>query len=559
MTFTSRKPIIASSAGVVSLSLQWEVGMKLDFGDVRFCGVDGVTELDYKRATYTSGVSASFLVSAPAGQIYAYFGDPALSYVSTWEPADTVILHFTHENGYVKDPGNPIIAPGPAGAWDDWMVYSCAVIEKDGVLYAFYGGGRNVGAEPRHMCDIGLSTSADDGETWVKQGKVLDKADFPLSGGVIPFSIIKIGDLYHLFVVCVTDSTTWASEAGYVTSPDLAAWSAYTKVEGLAPLPHGTFVMDDPDSTDHLLMYYSKVTDFTIRRARASKAAPSIWTDQGQVLGPQTVYPFTRKTGDKWEMFYARHNGTGYDLVKTASNDGLSFKSSTLIIIPNGGAGAWDENYSCVPRILGDKLFYTSRAAGKNYYEGIGMARMTAGAGSLLEWGYEAGVSGVSQAFKHSGDWGGFLTGGSTGPVIGYPADGKNKTYEIWIYDPLTTTAGFQMTFRLLSSGSVPQVLVGFDNGTSTSKYVYRKTGGSWVNTSINRSLGWHKFTYKVTDSGVQILIDDVLVATDTAFDVDDLQELRLYGNSAGTGYFDDYRVIGSEFVSGQVGTEILA
>lgn len=532
--------------------------MKADFGDIRFRAPDGVTELDYKRAAYTSGVSASFLVSAPAGQIYAYFGDPALSYVSTWEPAETVIRHFTHENGYVKDAGNPIIAPGAPGEFDDWMVYSVAPIEKDGVIYAFYGGGRNVGSEPRHMSDIGLATSADDGATWIKQGKQLDKADFPLNGGMAPFTVIKIGSFYYLFVVCLTDSTTWGSEVGYVTSPDLVTWSSYVQCTGLLTYPHAPFVMDDPDSADHLLMYYSKMSDFTIRRARAAKSAPSVWTDQGQVLGAQSIYAFVQKVGDKWEMAYARHNGTGYDLVKTASNDGLSFKSSTLIILPNGGSGAWDENYSCVPRFLGDKLFYTSRAAGKNYYEGIGLARMTAGAGSLLEWGYEAGVSGVSQAFKHSGDWGGFLTGGSNGPIVGYPADGKDKTYEIWIYDPLTTTAGFQMTFRLMSSGSTPQVLVGFDNGTSTSKYVYRKTGGSWVVTSANRAAGWHKFSYKVADSGVQILIDDVLVATDTAFNVDDLQELRLYGNSAGTGYFDDYRVIGTEYVSGQVGTEIL-
>lgn len=57
---------------------------------------------------------------------------------------------------------NPVIAPGPSGAWDSRIVGYCDVLEKDGTLYMWYNG-----AKGDHWEGIGLATSID-GKVWTK-------------------------------------------------------------------------------------------------------------------------------------------------------------------------------------------------------------------------------------------------------------------------------------------------------------------------------------------------------------------------------------------------------
>lgn len=559
MAFTYRKPVIINQEGIVQVTLTYEPGMNSDFSDVRFIADDETTEFDYKRVSYSSGSSAVFLVDVYGANAFIYFGDSSLSYTSTWEPPSGVVQEITHEKSYTKDSSNPVIPLGSSGQWDDYSVYGVAPIEVSGTIYAFYSGNRNEGSVPEHEGSVGLATSTD-GHTFTKQGMVVDKNNISGIVGLTPFTVIDISGTYYMFVTAYYSSGA-AYRVGYLTSSDLSSWSGLTLVTGLDAASHAPHVMEDPTDNTKLLIYYTAMgSTKTIKRATAAKSDPSSWSNNTGVISGSALYPFVKYENSQYKLFYAKPNSTTFTLMESISNDGLSFSQSSMQVIPNGGSGAWDEGYIATPRVIGDKLFFSGRYLGGDIYKGIGLA-VESTTGSLSGWSYSVGTVQVQSTQAHSGTYGGALTGGSTNPEIHVTALGKNKTYEVWIYDDANTGSGRQITFRPYGGGGTAYSnLIGVDTATSTSKYVYRKKSGSYTATTINRTAGWHKLSYVVSNSDLKAYIDDVLIYTDTGYNVDLLQDMALYGKTSGTYYFDDYKVTGETSYTGavQVGTELL-
>lgn len=550
--FDYRKPIIVDNNGLASVQLSYESGMKSDFGDVRF--YNGETELDYKRQNFTSGVSASFLVDAVSPAMHAYFGDASLSYTSTWEPENEVIAHYTHEEGFTKYSNNPVLTLGANNEWDDYVIYAPVLYDVGGVTHMLYAGGDGSGSEPRHVTSIGLATSTDGGETFTKQGIVIDKAN--ISGiGIAPFSLQEISGTYYLFVTYHTSGGA-IFNAGYVTSTDLANWSDVTPLTGLAYSSHAPYVIEDPEDANGLRVYYSGNLSTTghVRTAKASKSDPSTWTNDTAVLSGTTLYPYVKYEDGLYTMYYGKLISGGYRLLQAKSFDGVSFEGSTQVL-PNGSSGQFDSGYINMPRPHNGKLYYAGRVSGVNRYEAIGFAYIDNSCG-LLEWGSTSGNVGASTAFARTGNCGGYHVGNSSNrPNLHTNARGKG-TYEVWIYDDMTTTSNIQNSFRILDNSNFPQIKIGVYTPTSTTKYVYRVTGGNFTASSVDRSMGWRKLSYVVGDD-VKIYVDDVLVATDTSFNTNNLKQLGMYGHNSGTSYFDDYRVIGTPSAqSVVVGTE---
>ncbi|HPW55855.1 MAG: DUF11 domain-containing protein [Thermoanaerobaculaceae bacterium] len=78
------------------------------------------------------------------------------------------IGYATSPDGLVwtKNPANPVLTVGPAGAWDDDTVYAPQVVHHGGTFHMWYSAGD--GTTPRNW-QIGYATSCDqDGVVWVK-------------------------------------------------------------------------------------------------------------------------------------------------------------------------------------------------------------------------------------------------------------------------------------------------------------------------------------------------------------------------------------------------------
>lgn len=445
-----------------------------------------------------------------------------------------------HEDGYDKKSiAAPVIPLGAPGEWDDYFVYGAACINVGGTYYLYYGGGRNQGANPRLEKSVGLATSADGGVSWVKQGKLIDRDDVP-DLGLAPFSILEIDGVYHLFC-SIFNNTGTTYKCCVLTSQDLVTWGSFAYLSGLDASAHAPYVINDPhDSSKIILFYSSMVSTLHNKRAVADKTDPTSWSGNAPVTSFFSIYPAVRWEGDRFKAFFAKPATHGYRLYASASIDGLSFPDTNLIAVQPGASGSWDESYITASNICDDMLFYSARKAGAAGYEGIGMARIEP-VGSVLGWDWVVAGVGPSTV-AHSGDFGVRLVAGTKGRPSTYAyGKGRDKKYEVWIYDDLVTHADFQNTFRLLDAGSLGPVL-GIWCGSSTANYIYRVKGGGWSNTGIARSAGWHCLTFEVADD-VAMKIDGVTVATDTVFDTDAQFTASLQGYDYGTGYADDYSV----------------
>lgn len=283
---------------------------------------------------------------------------------------------FSPNDLYSKALNNPVIPLGTSGQWDDFYVYSPAVLSEGGNTYMLYGGTRDFGANPRIEMEIGLALSTDNGRTFVKQGKVIDRDDVPALG-IAPFSILKMGSTYYLFATNFNNTGT-TYKACFMTSSDLVTWGSFTLLDGLDASSHSPFVIEDPSDPDQLVLYYTSMVDSgthpTIKRAVAAKSDPSSWTQTGTVLPVDAIYPCVRFNGEFYEMFYSRPNPVEFRLFKTISANGLTFPDTSREIVPPGNSGAFDSGYLTTPFAIGNLLYYSGRTVSGTGYIGIGLA-----------------------------------------------------------------------------------------------------------------------------------------------------------------------------------------
>lgn len=448
-----------------------------------------------------------------------------------------------HETGYLRVSANPIVAPGASGAWDDHFVYACAVTKVDGVYNLFYGGGRNVGVNPRLEMEVGLATSCD-GVKWTKQGKVIPKSTVAPAAGFAPFSILNIDGVWHLFgAVLQVAFPTY--RCAYFTSCDLQNWSGPTFMSGLTPQSHAPCVIEDPEDCTQLILYFTKMDDFLNQRAVAKKCDPSAWSCLSQVASFQGIYPNVRYVDGEYETVFTKPMGISpqrYLSFLTRTVDGLTFKDASGPLIQYGVAGAFDQYFVTTPFLFEDMLFWSGRGTIENDgYRGIGQARLSP-IGGVQGWDWYTG--GVAKStVAHSGYYGGRIVGTGT---LNANGKGRDKVYTIWIYDDLESGSGAQNTFRLIpiaDAATVPQSTLGMIPSVCAGQYVCRLRNGVWWSTVVYRSRGWHKLTFEVGDD-VVMKIDDVLIATDVAFNTDAPFNVTVQGGSVGTAYVDDFSVV---------------
>lgn len=425
-----------------------------------------------------------------------------------------------HVHGYKKHSVSaPIIPLGSSGEPDDFFVYGIATIRKDGVCRHFYSGTRQVTPDPKDSRLYGqvfLATSTD-GKNCTKQGMVIPRTAVSPAKGLTPFDVKLIDGIYYMLCsVFGYNGRTYA--LALFTSPDLDTWTWGGYITGLDVEAHGGCLVEDPNDATKVILYYSSMVSLAhIKRAVLDKSDMTTALSNVAVTNYSSLYPSARWDGGRWRMMFAMMVGSNqYRSYATASLDGLSFPHTNLIV-SQPGIGAWDSGYNTTPHMFEDKVYYSARFLNGDGYVGIGVCDLE-DEGGIIGWDWtQGGVGPVN--LPASNGFGMELVGGSKGMPAAYVhGRGSNKRYELVIFDEMNTDSGFQNTFRLTNPGNMGPVL-GIFRDASATKYIYRLTGlSSWVVTSINRSAGLHTFTFDVTDTGTEMKIDGVTVATDTAF-----------------------------------------
>jgi hypothetical protein len=145
---------------------------------------------------------------------------------------------------WTKHPDNPVLAPGPNGAWDDYWVYPHTVILEGGTYRMWYGGDNGV------VEQIGYAESTD-GVTWTKRphpvlevGKLPGAWDSEVVGN--PY-VISDGATYQMWYTGSDGSENGG--IGYAVSSDGISWTKHAGNPVLSSSPQG-FDFSTPVSFD---------------------------------------------------------------------------------------------------------------------------------------------------------------------------------------------------------------------------------------------------------------------------------------------------------------------
>jgi hypothetical protein len=498
-------------------------------------------------------------------------GNPSAECV---DDGDNVFDDFISNEGYSwkKDVGNPIIDVGGVGAWDEKTIYSMALpvnisdnsIIKQGAgndeYWLFYSGAGDT-LHPNHNTSIGLSKSTDfSSPVKYVSNPVINRSSVGLGGaeqGISVFDIKYIGTKYYMFMLSVYSLTDF--RISMMESTDLLNWTNFTDVLTSNYKDHSPYVIEDPNDNTKLIMYYAYQPNagdqyYRIGRATANKSTPYTWTYDAvnnpilHVANDHRIYPYVEYNAGTYDLYFGKYPiANRFAVYKTSNSTDSSFSDSNNLIINYDSVGAWDDAYVSAPRKYFDDsvdwIYYCGRVIGANIYTGIGFVEWLL-VGSLSDWDVTGGSVSATIDHPHTGGHGIKFptTGASPYPESQNNCIGKNKIYEVWIYDDMITTANFMNTARLYdSAGHDP--LIGIWIATSTTHYSYRAEGGAWTASAVARSLGWHKFQFNVKSSTTDVYIDGTFIFTENNLDEDNLNYFNNMGYTAGTGYADDYIV----------------
>lgn len=205
---------------------------------------------------------------------------------------------------WTKDTNNPVLEPGPEGAWDDHLIHGCSVILHDSIFHMWYNG--HSGQDIEKNWGIGYATSPD-GINWSKdtnnpvmvQGQVgeWDELEIELN------SVIHDGDNFQMWYDGIGyNGGQWCVRAGHAISPDGVNWME--------------------DSLNPILI-------------------PEYNWEGKMVFFLNTVYD-----GFNYKMWYAGGSGYNWQVGYATSDDGsVCEKYGHNPVLRKGPAGSWDQKH----------------------------------------------------------------------------------------------------------------------------------------------------------------------------------------------------------------------
>jgi surface protein len=223
-------------------------------------------------------------ITAPMSVIYSD------SKYHMWYWSGTIYLndqigYATSTDGinWTKYINNPVLGPGPEGAWDDHIIHTCTVILVDSIFHMWYSG--HTGNHNGRNYRIGHAISQD-GVNWTKDtnNPVLiegQKGEWD-EHFVIVASVIYDGENYQMWYEGAgSTSEGWRMKVGHAISPDGVNWSKDTKNPVLSPeydwegnaIPGGKVIFD----SINYKMWYSSGNEYDFKIGYATSQDGSLW------------------------------------------------------------------------------------------------------------------------------------------------------------------------------------------------------------------------------------------------------------------------------------------
>jgi hypothetical protein len=287
---------------------------------------------------------------------------------------------------WVRDPANPVLAPGAPGSWDESFAIATTVMFHQGIYKMWYEGDGG----------FGYATSAD-GLAWSKHGS--NPVLVPGSAGswdeveIGHASVVYEDAMYRMWYG--GEDTDGAHAFGYATSPDGVVWTKYPGNPVLDPAPAGS--MDDVEmlhpsvifDTGLYRMWYAGQHEVTQRILYASSPDGINWTRftahpmlepgpsgswDGGSLGSLCVVA----DGAFYHMWYTGWNEFDDLAIGYAwSTDGLTWTKNTDYnpVLTPGTAGSWDDLLIALPVVLlegdGFRMWYAGTNDDVLYQNGL--------------------------------------------------------------------------------------------------------------------------------------------------------------------------------------------
>ncbi len=205
---------------------------------------------------------------------------------------------------WTKDPNNPVLEPGPEGAWDDHIIHGCSVILHDSIFHMWYNG--HSGQDIEKNWGIGHATSPD-GIFWSKdtnnpvmvQGQVGEWDELLIELN----SVIHDGDNFQMWYNGAGyKGGQWCGRAGHAISPDGVNWME----DSLNPI-----LIPEYNWEGKMVFYLNTVFDcFNYK----------MW--------------YTGGSGYNWEVGYA-----------TSDDGSIWEKHDHNPVFSTGPAGSWDQKH----------------------------------------------------------------------------------------------------------------------------------------------------------------------------------------------------------------------
>ena len=273
---------------------------------------------------------------------------------------------------WLKNAGNPILAPGTSGSFDAISVVSTAVVRAEGKYLLYYSGDSGSGYK------VGLATSSD-GKTFLKF------AGNPIISDGANASVIRDGQGFRMWYVgeggirhaTSTDGRYWNKDpAGLVLANGTAgAWDAAFRHVN---------VMREGDTYK---MWYSGGNGDDVRIGYATSPDGLRWTryDGNPVLVQEAswesakVYsPCVLRVFGEYQMWYSAFNGQATRICFANSTDGITWlKSPFNPLLPS--SYPWESPHTHCPVVHYDgrdyRMWYTG--ANSTWYTRIGFAEST--------------------------------------------------------------------------------------------------------------------------------------------------------------------------------------
>jgi hypothetical protein len=215
------------------------------------------------------------------------------------------IAYATSPDGITWTKQGPVIGPGPQGTWMDMGPYSPCVIYEDGTYKMWFVGGKTPLA---YRNGVGYATSTD-GKNWTVDLQPV--IDVSVVGQTCSPSVVKVGNVYNLFIGTTTSTTAYPLVITLMTSVDGRNWS-------------------------------SKGVVLSARQDLA-------WQRSG-VLPGEVIYDRGR-----FKMFYTAFNVQEFCLGYAESADGIVWDNSSILpILSPSDTGPWLTKEVGFPAVMRD-------------------------------------------------------------------------------------------------------------------------------------------------------------------------------------------------------------